>query len=273
VVVMADTKYDDATRTFLARSSLPTSESAAPVKRIAAADLPSTAAGVPGLLVREMPYLKNTNVGGFILNKAPRGFFSGLAEDLEANYKAQPNVWLRPDANPYTLEHEIEHLLARQNTGNARSPNYLFDELISSNRSDAVHKRNKFLDALVEELPYLKEKYGIRNGYMTENFINGANSASEIEEILATLAGAETSLGVDLTKDPKLRKSVFKDRNLREAYNAVTGLRQTRLDAKDLKPYTRLEEPVEPGVMGKLKRLLGYANGGAVLNAGNKKLI
>ena len=68
-------------------------------------------------------------------------------------------------------------------------------------------------------------------------------------------------------------RNYFKDKNIREAYNAVTGLRQTRLDSKDLPPYTRIPEPADPGMMDKIKKYLGFANGGYVENAGNKKLI
>jgi hypothetical protein len=68
-----------------------------------------------------------------------------------------------------------------------------------------------------------------------------------------------------------LRKTLFKDKDVRETYNAITGLRQTRLDARDLPSYTRQPELAEPGTVDKLKKLIGYANGGYVANAGNKK--
>ena len=61
-------------------------------------------------------------------------------------------------------------------------------------------------------------------------------------EQMATLASIEAAQGVDLTKDPYLRKNLFKDRKVREVYNALTGLRQTRLDSKDLPPHTRQKE-------------------------------
>ena len=132
--------------------------------------------------------------------------------------------------------------------------------------------RGDFLDGLIQSLPYLKDKYGIENGYMTPEFLKKQGGVG-MYEVLATLGGAESALGVDLTKDPVLRKTMFKDRDVREAYNAVTGLRQTRLDPRDIPPYTRVEEAVEPGMMGKLKRMMGYAEGGYVENAGNTKLI
>ena len=80
-------------------------------------------------------------------------------------------------------------------------------------------------------------------------------------EQLASLAGYEAANNVDLTKDPVLRKTLFSDKDVRETYNAITGLRQTRLDARDLPTYTR--QP-EPGITDKLKKLLGFASGGPV---------
>ena len=44
--------------------------------------------------------------------------------------------------------------------------------------------------------------------------------------------------------DPVVRK-VFNTPALRETYDAMTGLRQTRLDARDLPSYTRIPEKPE----------------------------
>jgi hypothetical protein len=67
-------------------------------------------------------------------------------------------------------------------------------------------------------------------------------------EYLADLSGLETEYGVDLTQDPIIRKEVFGDDPVKiQAYKAVTGLRQTRLDAKDIAPYTYVPpEPPKP---------------------------
>jgi hypothetical protein len=134
-------------------------------------------------------------------------------------------------------------------------------------------KQNLFLDGLKQSLPHLEEKYGIKNGYMNPKFIDSQGKVG-LYEIFATLAGAESQLGVDLTKDPELRKTMFKDKDVREAYNAVTGLRQTRLDPRDLPPYTRQPEN-EPGLMDKAKKALGFSKGGSIDKAlrGGSKLI
>lgn len=245
--------YDKKTADMLGSVGYPRSERATRIKNIPAKEMPYTAAGIPNLLVREMPMLDDTGALGFVLN-------SNRVKDKTSNQAMQPNVFLASDAAPHTLAHEVEHLLARQNAGWTTETRDMFRRLLGS---EATPGQRSFLNGLKTSLPYLKEKYGLEDGYMDKDFID-RNGGVGLHEIFATLSGIETHLGVDLTKDPELRKTMFKDRNVREAYNAVTGLRQTRLDAKDLKPYTRLEEPVEPGFTGKLKRLIGYANGGAV---------
>ena len=133
-----------------------------------------------------------------------------------------------------------------------------------------------FVNAAIDAAPYLKEKYGLSNAYFDpqQRELQGARTKNLLYEQLASLAGAEVAQGVDLTKDPVLRKTLFKDKDVRETYNAITGLRQTRLDAKDLPPYTRQPETgADVGAVSKIKKLIGLANGGAVPEAKNTKLI
>jgi hypothetical protein len=168
----------------------------------------------------------------------------------------------------FVSTHEAEHVLARQNAGFGTETRDRFVEMLGKNSGS---KQNSFLDGLKESLPHLEEKYGIKNGYMNPKFIDSQGRVG-LYEIFATLAGAESQLGVDLTKDPELRKTMFKDKTVREAYNAVTGLRQTRLDPRDLPPYT-VQPENEPGIIDKAKKLIGLADGGYIEHAGNKKLI
>lgn len=263
---MADPKYDTQTTDLLMGNDFPYAESSTRVRNVSGGNLPSTAAGIPNLVLRDMPYLTGTNARGFVLD-------SNRKADMGVNQTMQQNIFLRPDANNETIAHETEHLLARQNTGTSTAPRDKFNQLLGDSQT-AMNGRISFLSGLKESLPYLKDKYGISNGYMDKNFIDKQGSVG-LYEIFATLAGAEAAHNVDLTKDPELRKTLFKDRNVREAYNAVTGLRQTRLDAKDLPPYTRLAEPSEPGITDKLKKLLGFANGGFIDKplAGGHKII
>lgn len=259
---MAQPKYDEQTVDMLNRSGLPSSERATRLR--SNQDLPYNTAGLPGLLVREMPYLDDTNARGLVLS-------SNLIKKADANRALQQNMFVASDADADTVAHEAEHLLARQNSGFSTTPRDKFLDMLGKGRA-AYDAQDSFLNGLKESLPYLKEKYGIENAYMDPAFIDKQGKVG-LYEIFATLAGTEAAKNVDLTKDPELRKTMFSNRRVREAYNAVTGLRQTRLDPRDLPPYTMQEEPVEPGVWGKLKRMIGYAEGGYVDNAGNSKLI
>lgn len=230
--------------------------------------MPSTGAGLPGLRVRDLPYLEGTNTRGFVTA-------SNRVRDEDSNRRREQTVFKAPSAGADTTAHEIEHLLARQNLGFAQSTRDKFEELLGqgSNQptTQMMRKRGAFLNGLIESAPYLKEKYGIDDAYIDPAFIREQGPVG-LYEILATLAGTEAAQNVDLTKDPVLRKTLFKDKDVRETYNAVTGLRQTRLDPRDIDPYTRQPEK-EDGMLGGLKKLIGYANGGRVDNAGGSKLI
>jgi len=252
---MATKQYDQTTKEWLVDSGVPHWESATSPRKSKEA-LPYTEAGIPNLIVREMPILKGSNTQGFVLS-------SNRISDENKNRGLQPNLFMRPGAGNQTAAHELEHLLARQNAGFATEPRDRFAAMVGDPTRKTVIPQ--FLKGLKQALPHLKEKYGIGvdDGYMTPAFIDKQGGVG-LYEIFATLAGAESALNVDLTKDPELRKTMFKDKNVREAYNAVTGLRQTRLDARDLPPYTRIPEPPEPGMLDKVKKYLGFAKGGMV---------
>ena len=260
---MADPRYDAKTAEYLQDIGVPSTESATRVLKLPAKDMPSNTAGIPNLLVREMPALKNSNTSGFILD-------SNRIKDEMSNRALQPNIFVSPNRHDHTIAHEAEHVLARQNAGFGTETRDQFVKMLGKNSGT---KQNSFLDGLKQSLPHLEEKYGIKNGYMDPKFIDSQGRVG-LYEIFATLAGAESQLGVDLTRDPELRKTMFKDKAVREAYNAVTGLRQTRLDPRDLPPYTvQPETDKEPGIIDKAKKLIGLAKGGYIKHAGNKKLI
>lgn len=226
------------------------------------ADRPYTSAGLPSLQVMNSPQLKGTNVSGFVLG-------SNKISNFDKNRAQAQAVFLSPDAGKNVLAHEQEHLLARQGLGTGAMLNKKFDELMGGKNDSA---RQQFVRDAVSAADYLKSKYGINDAYFSPSMLRQGGTA--MYEQLATLAGYEAANNVDLTKDPVLRKTLFKNKDVRETYNAITGLRQTRLDAKDLPPYTRqpeAPEPPAPGMINKLKQLIGYANGGSVANAGNKK--
>jgi len=143
---------------------------------------------------------------------------------------------------------------------------------------DGKVKRSMFVSNAIKSLPYLEEKYGlVKNAYFNPvamRAMTGNDFGVGFYEILASLAGLEASKNVDLTKDPVLRETLFADKDVRETYNALTGLRQTRLDPRDIAPYTRVKEKEkEESIMQKIKSKLGFSWGGHIPQAGNNKLI
>jgi len=215
-------------------------------------DQPYTTAGLPSLQVLNASDLQNTNTLGFVLG-------SKNADDFDKNRAQSQALFLRPNANKNVIAHEQEHLLARQGLGAGAAINSKFDELIGEKGPTL---RTKFVQDAIEASSYLKEKYGINDSYfdprmLTTSQIGNKDRGFIMYEQLATLAGYEAANNVDLTKDPVLRKTLFKNKDVRETYNAITGLRQTRLDARDLPTYTRQPEPAAPGMTDRFKQLFG----------------
>jgi len=216
--------------------------------------LPPNTAGIPNLLLREARELEDTGTRGFVVDSARPGVNPTLADAM----------FVARGSGPSTVAHEAEHLMARRQLGSSSKINSKFDELMGEGGRKT---RSAFVNAAIEAAPYLQEKYGLKSGYFDPKMAQhqGPLAPNLLYEQLATLASIEQTQGVDLTKDPVLRKSLFKDKNVRETYNALTGLRQTRLDPRDLPPYTRQPEKEETSSLGqKLKNLMGFANGGFI---------
>lgn len=159
-----------------------------------------------------------------------------------------------------TRAHEAEHLLAKRGLGRPSVINAKFDELMGDSRA-----RRRFVEEAVKMQPYLEKTYGTESAYFRPNMLAYQDRAGAGQNLLfeqfAELAAIEQATGKDLTKDPELRKTIFKDKKVREVYNALTGLRQTRLDARDLAPYTPIPEK-EPSMMEFIRGKLGFAEGG-----------
>ena len=159
-----------------------------------------------------------------------------------------------------TRAHEAEHLLAKRGLGDALAINAKFDELMGNSKA-----RRQFVEAAVKMQPYLEKTYGTQSSYFTPEMFAFQERKGKglvlLYEQFAELAAIEQATGKDLTKDPELRKTIFKDKKVREVYNSMTGLRQTRLDARDLSPYTPIPEK-EPSMMEFIRGRLGFAEGG-----------
>lgn len=225
-------------------------------REITAQNSPTTLfAGIPGAKVLESTGLQDTTTRGFILDPASEGHMR--TEDIiflaphfskktnELLYKRIPERVVKGEdpelSQRVTLAHEAEHLLKRRAGVNI---NEAFDDLTKQARDEnyigslfkkpASALRKEFVNNATAVAPYLKDKFKLSlPGY----FAAGAHP-NDFHEQVASLAGLEETFGVDLTQDPVLRETLFNDADVRRAFRAITGLRQTRLDAKDLAPHT-----------------------------------
>lgn len=174
-----------------------------------------------------------------------------------------------------TRAHEMEHVLADQGLGSATKLNTLWDKLSTS---DGGAYRGQVVKRLVEHAPYLQKNWGLdpadaQAGYFSPNVLKRRDAHNFLYEQMATLSALEQAKNKRLTDDPYVRKNILTTKGERETYNALTGLRQSRLDAKDIPPYTRQDDKTDPSAFQKLKAMLGFASGGVVPNEGNHKLI
>lgn len=147
--------------------------------------------------------------------------------------------------------HEMEHVLANQGGGQKTGVNERWDMLRGT---DGAGKA-AIVSRLAVALPYLQKEWGLPPGMLSAYFEN-PRSGLALNELFATLSALEQQRNKKLTDDPYIRDNVFKTPGERETYNAITGLRQTRLDAKDLPPYTRQPETPTRGVMDKINSML-----------------
>lgn len=194
------------------------------MRRVPAPEGIPTLLGTPGLQVHEDPSLSDANPGYMFSKFSP----------VDA-------MFVKPGAGKDVVAHENEHLMARRQFAHPAYLNTVFDEM-AGKKGDVL--RNKFVQDASKVYPYLQEKYGLKSSYFQPEMLKyqGDVAPNLAYEQLADLAAIEATTGVDLTKDPYLRKNLFKNRETREIYNALTGLRQTRLDSKDLPPHTRQKE-------------------------------
>ena len=203
-----------------------------------------------------------------------------LGTDVPASYNIGKNIinqneymgrFASSGTGADTLTHEQEHVL--QDRG-AQRYGESFGSIID-NMFDSVVLKHKGIEEKIK--PGTIGAYGAGRGKMHRNLGKdtvvkrlqelGADDAyltnytfkdvragsgkdvynhSPLYEVFASLSGLEEANRIDITKDKILRKELFDDNPaLIEAYKAVTGLRQERLDAKDLTPYAYTPPPPE----------------------------
>lgn len=179
------------------------------------------------------------------------------------------------ESTPYVAAHEFEHQL--EGLANKR---YYGNENTKTNIEKTKNNIKWFIGAQTNFLRENLEKAGVNNDKAI-NQIKSGLASQEVKnhlakklnlgkdqyfgrigyqdqplfEYLADLSGIETHYGIDLTRDPVIRKNVFGDDDrIIQAYKSVTGLRQQRLDAKDLPPYTYQKPPTKTELLYNLLR-------------------
>jgi hypothetical protein len=212
-------------------------------KRLMQEGLPPTVFAGTDATLHEMSYIPGmSNAGGAVLA-------SNDARDLYYNRGADQRIYIDkaryddPTQRNRTLAHESEHLMATTGLGHPSLIGKTFEKIAGTGSS------NKFIKNASNNLEYLQNKYNINPTYFKKNLVDsilsskGGNAAVPfLSEQFATLSAIEQTEGVDLTEDPVLKNNLFSDPEVRQAYRALTGLRQTRLDSKDLDPYRPVNE-------------------------------
>lgn len=199
--------------------------------------------GLPDVQIVTDPSLRNSNTSGYVIS---RGFENLQGGKNETMFVKPTQQWSNEPAktNPKTVAHEGEHLLARRGLGSATGINRLFDlgtgEGVKKTKYDTPTRSN-LVKAIADSRDYLRDTYGTESAYFSPDFVK-QTGGNILYEQFAELGALEAVHGVDLTKDPELRKTVFKDKKVRELFRSMVGLRQSRLDAKDLTPYTQYDE-------------------------------
>jgi hypothetical protein len=216
--------------------------------------VPFTFSTMPGARAVYDESLRGKNTSGYAVPELRQGDAGPLTKDV---------MFLNPGVDPVqqslTRAHEAEHLLAKRGLGDSAAINEKFDQLVKDPAA-----RGRFVRDAANLNEYLRNTYGINSGYFNPEMLQyqGRLAPNLLFEQFATLSGVEQSRNTDLTQDPVLRKTLFKDPKVREAYNALTGLRQTRLDPRDLPPYTPVREKPE-GVLEFIRQKMGFAEGGS----------
>jgi len=134
-------------------------------------------------------------------------------------------------------------------------PEYFMEQSLMA-RGMNYEEAGDYLKNLKSSLGDVRLGDYLRNKYPDLDFRRLGNPDEKIPlaEYLADLSGIETLKGIDLTKDRFIKNFVFGgDDDLVAEYKAVTGIRQDRLDAKDLAPYV---PDYDQSMASKVKRFI-----------------
>ena len=211
---------------------------------------------VPDANVREK-YPLSDSVRGFISRKDP------------STINLSPI--LSPGSREETMLHEAEHsmdarggdLLGRPKV-KGMDNNYRAYYLMGSRWAPI----NMTVKNIVDNKDELEKFFGrpLDNSYFRKetytNVAKDGDPSALFSEQLATLSALEQQTGKFLTHDPKMRELIFpsnplyNNTSMMAVYDALTGPRQTRMDARDMPPHTPVPSYLyeEPGSMSRFFR-------------------
>ena len=227
--------------------------------------LPATKYGASYLQgIAQLPAMSD-RIGGVTINNAKKD-------------RRETAVLLSPSLDELdqqkTAGHELEHVLMKQGLPRGKDINSKWSDLVHQNGYNENAARHNVVERLIEHAPYFVKNYGLPKyaadtGYFSKDALSSTSNPGDLlQEQLATLSALEQNSKKMLTRDPYVIKNIFTDQDQRETYNALTGLRQSKLDAKDLAPYTRHTDPQDLTTVQEIKKTLGlkydYKKGGKV---------
>jgi len=196
------------------------------------------------------------------------GMQGGDSTDTFIAY-APAGSYSKTDMSPSVVRaHEIEHALSAQGLGSGAALNSLWDKLTEADKDYRVG-RGSVVGRLIKHAPYLEKNWGldptaVKSGYFSKEVLDRKDARNFLYEQLATLSALEQLKNKKLTEDPYVRENIFRTPAERETYDALTGLRQTRLDAKDLPPHTRQPEKMKATLLERIRSTNWFAQGGLV---------
>lgn len=162
---------------------------------------------------------------------------------LELNYK------LTPAEREVTTLHELEHSMDARGGDIYGRPNFAKMGGMDNNyrayhlMGDDWGPITETVRNMVDNREKLEKFFGrpLDNSYFNKQFYDSVKEVQSpralFGEQLASLAALEQTTGKFLTQDPEMRK-LFPNTRMMAVFDALTGPRQTRLDARDLPPHT-----------------------------------
>jgi hypothetical protein len=192
------------------------------------------------------------------MNPAVKTFTGGLGMGTRGYiYADQPdiinlNTALTPGEREVTMLHELEHSMDARGGDIYGRPNFAKMGGMDNNyrayslMGDDWGPVTETVKNMVDNREKLEKFFGrpLDNAYFRKDTYDNLNSVGSgsspralFSEQLASLSALEQVTGKFLTQDPEMRK-LFPNTRMMAVYDALTGPRQTRMDARDLPPHT-----------------------------------